>query len=221
MPSGSRRYYTPSEVSGHDRAEDCWVSIFGRVYDLTSLLKEHMTILAQPIINNAGKDISYWFDAETGDVKMHMNPATELRVPYTPMGRFIHIPPPEPDVEWDNTFEVPWWKDDKYVVGKLSQKTRPVMVVNMLTRQEHRLDVCSEETMEEILDRYLDFNAHAGSYTWKRTDSKQIGRELDMSQTLEENGIVDERPTFDDLRIDDEYYIPTVHLYFADDLTVA
>jgi len=110
MPSGSRRYYTPSEVSGHDRAEDCWVSIFGRVYDLTSLLKEHMTILAQPIINNAGKDISYWFDAETGDVKMHMNPATELRVPYTPMGRFIHIPPPEPDVEWDNTFEVPWWK---------------------------------------------------------------------------------------------------------------
>jgi len=95
------------------------------------------------------------------------------------------------------------------------------MVVNMLTRQEHRLDVCSEETMEEILDRYLDFNAHAGSYTWKRTDSKQIGRELDMSQTLEENGIVDERPTFDDLRIDDEYYIPTVHLYFADDLTVA
>lgn len=27
--------------------------------------------------------------------------------------------------------------------------------------------VCSEETMAEILNRYLPYNTHAASYTWK------------------------------------------------------
>jgi hypothetical protein len=107
------------------------------------------------------------------------------------------------------------------MVGSLSAKTRMLAVKNMLTRQQHNLQVCSEETMDEILDRYLDFNSHAGSYTWKRTDSKQVGRVLDMSKTLHDNDIPDERGKFDNLSIDDDYYIPTVHLYFSDDLTVA
>lgn len=96
-----------------------------------------------------------------------------------------------------------------------------LLVKNMLSRQEHALEVCSEETMDEILDRYLDFNAHAGSYVWKRTDSTSIGRVLDMTKTLDENGIPDERGKFDSLSVADDYYIPTVHLYFSDDLTVA
>ena len=35
--------------------------------------------------------------------------------------------------------------------------------------------------MNEILDRYLELNEHAASYTWKR-----LGRPLDMDQTMEE-----------------------------------
>lgn len=107
------------------------------------------------------------------------------------------------------------------MVGSLSSKTRMLGVKNMLTRQEDKIEVCCEESMAEILDRYLDLNSHAGSYTWKRTDSKQVGRVLDMAKTLDENDIPDERPQFEELDIDDDYYIPTVHLYFADDLTVA
>ncbi|KAG8461651.1 hypothetical protein KFE25_001269 [Diacronema lutheri] len=220
MGRAQRRYYTPREVAEHDSAEDCWVSFFGQVHHLTPLLEANKGILAQPIIDHAGQDITHWFDSVTRDVKSYVDPATELRAPYTPMGRFIHVPPLEPTADWVVGFEKPWWKDEQYVVGKLTAMTRPLSVKNMLTRQQHRLEVCAEESMDEILQRYLDCNNHAGSYTWKRTDSKQIGRVLDMGKTLDENGIPDERPTFDALSIDDEYYVPTVHLYFADDLTV-
>lgn len=59
----------------------------------------------------------------------------------------------------------------------MSTKTRKVIVVNTLTRKQDVLSVCSEETIEEIRDRYLPYNAHAGSYTWKRLDKgKRSGR---------------------------------------------
>lgn len=70
--------------------------------------------------------------------------------------------------------------------------------------------------MNEILDRYLELNEHAASYTWKR-----LGRPLDMDQTMEENDIPDESKDFIDLNLDEDSYIPCVHLYYNDDLTVA
>jgi hypothetical protein len=42
------------------------------------------------------------------------------------------------------------------------------------------LEVPSEETIREILNRYLKFNKHGASYIWKR-----LGRPLDMQKTLE------------------------------------
>ena len=86
----------------------------------------------------------------------------------------------------------------------------------MLTKNDDVLEVCSEETMNEILDRYNELNEHAASYTWKR-----LGRPLDMELTLEENDIPDESEEFVDLNIDEDAYIPCVHLYHNDDLTVA
>lgn len=46
-------------------------------------------------------------------------------------------------------------------------------------------------------------------------------RPLDMELTLEENGVADEAEEFAELEIDEDYYIPVVHLYFDDDLTEA
>ena len=40
--------------------------------------------------------------------------------------------------------------------------------------------VCSEESMMELLQRYLDYNSHANSYTWKYN-----GKNLDINQTLQ------------------------------------
>ena len=46
-------------------------------------------------------------------------------------------------------------------------------------------------------------------------------RPLDMSKTLEQNGIYDETKEFERLRIDRDFYVPVLHLYYNDDLTVA
>ena len=42
-----------------------------------------------------------------------------------------------------------------------------------------------------------------------------------MDKNLEENGIPDETDELLELGIDLEEYIPAVHLYFNDDLTIA
>ena len=42
-----------------------------------------------------------------------------------------------------------------------------------------------------------------------------------MSKNLEENGIVDETDELLELGMDLDDYIPAVHLYFNDDLTIA
>ena len=64
---------------------------------------------------------------------------------------------------------------------------RKLTVMNTLTHDEYTLDVAGEETMNEILDRYLVHNSHASSYTWKR-----LGKNLNMAQTMEDNGMIDE-----------------------------
>lgn len=138
-------------------------------------------------------------------------------------------------------------QDERCCIGTLSTRTRRVRVVNTLTEQETLLEVGSEETLEEIQDRYLEHNAHAGSYTWKalkvggpsahgtggasarsRAHARcatlpQDGefRPLDMTLTLEENGVHDESDEFEELSISEDFYIPVLHLYFNDDLTVA
>uniref|UniRef100_A0A4X2K687 Cytochrome b5 domain containing 1 n=1 Tax=Vombatus ursinus TaxID=29139 RepID=A0A4X2K687_VOMUR len=75
-------------------------------------------------------------------------------------------------------------------------------------------EVGALETMWEILHRYLPYNAHAASYTWKFN-----GVNLDMDKTLEQNGIADEDQEFDQLNMDPELYTPALLLYFNDDLT--
>ena len=74
--------------------------------------------------------------------------------------------------------------------------------------------VCSEEIMTEILERYLKYNAHAASYTWKYD-----GRNLDMQRTLEENNIQDDDEDFYKLSMNDDTFLQSVQLYFNDDLT--
>ncbi|XP_066578726.1 cytochrome b5 domain-containing protein 1 isoform X2 [Amia ocellicauda] len=184
------RYYSPYEVSMHNTLEDLWVSYLGKVYDLTPLVREHMgDVLLKPIIEAAGKDISHWFNPKTKDVRTHVDPLTSCLRYYTPGGRFLHVPPSYPCSDWANHFGRPWWRDGRY-------------------------EVCSEETLGEILQRYLRYNAHAASYTWKHE-----GAALDMGRTLQENGLADEDEEFDRLRLDGDLYTPAICLYFNDDLT--
>lgn len=121
--------------------------------------------LVAPMIEKAGSDVTEWFDHLTGDVKYHTDPDTNLKVPFTPMGRFMHVPPKDPTSDWKNDFGTPWWRDQKYLIGSLSKSTRLVRIVNVLSKQEKLLEVCAEENLKEVLDRYLAWNNHADSYT--------------------------------------------------------
>lgn len=46
-------------------------------------------------------------------------------------------------------------------------------------------------------------------------------QELHMNQTLEDNGVVNETSTFEDLQVPSDAFIPVLHVYWNDDLTVA
>ncbi|CAG5929458.1 unnamed protein product [Menidia menidia] len=74
--------------------------------------------------------------------------------------------------------------------------------------------VCSEETLEEIRGRYLPYNGHAHSYTWKHG-----GAPLNMAATLSQNSVPDQDGELDQLRLDRDLEVPAILLHFNDDLT--
>ncbi|XP_022254167.1 cytochrome b5 domain-containing protein 1-like isoform X1 [Limulus polyphemus] len=182
------------------------------IYGTLSL--ELRSPLLRPLLAFGGKDISSWFDDEIGELKQHVDPITNCVIPFTPHGRFIHVPPKQPRTDWCNDFNIPWWKDDRYMVGRLTARSRKICIVNTLTSGKVVMEVCCEETLNEILYRYLTFNCHAASYTWKYQ-----GRPLDMTKTLEENGIPDRSCEIESLRLDEDDFHPFIHIYFNDDLT--
>jgi len=229
---GRSDYYTAKEVSMHNKPSDVWVSFLGNVYDLTSVvssqsreLESDGSSLVFPLIKCAGTDISHWFDETTGDIKKYVDPIKNMKTYYIPQGRFVHVPPAEPVSDWDNSFEVPWWKDATLKVGKLSASTRSLRVKNVLTGHEHLMEVPCEETVGQIRARYLEYNAHAASYTWKAlkpNEEKELEfQNLDMTLNLQDNGIADDQPTFEALGISSDFHTPVIHLYYDDDLTVA
>ncbi|KAK7909468.1 hypothetical protein WMY93_014152 [Mugilogobius chulae] len=187
------KYFTPAEVSAHNVAEDLWVCFLGQVLDLTDLAQRHKgDPLMLPLLESAGKDISSWFDPETKDVRRFIDPVTQCRRYYTPRGRFVHVPP------------------------QAHARTGPGTSAPPGGETRATASVCGEETLQEILGRYLTYNSHASSYTWTHG-----GVALDMSRTLEENGLHDDDLELDQLRLDRELFSPALLLHFNDDLTEA
>jgi cytochrome b involved in lipid metabolism len=62
-PYKIRNYYIPSEVAVHNTGDDCWISMFNQVFDLTKLIQENSaSSLTDPIVLAAGTDITHWFN---------------------------------------------------------------------------------------------------------------------------------------------------------------
>jgi hypothetical protein len=83
-------YFAASEVAQHNTFNDCWLSFFNKVYDVSPLLVEHRSsksfdcylsefvlkfspftlagLLIEPLLKFAGQDITHWFDNKTKDV---------------------------------------------------------------------------------------------------------------------------------------------------------
>jgi len=217
-----RRFYTPEEVKAHNSADDAWFSLFDKVLDLTKLIAKN-TALATPLIDCAGSDISHWFNSKSWTVKSYYSQVKKVALPYIPMGRFIHVPPSEPSSKWctsdsNGLEEIPWWSDTQYIIGNISRNVRKLRVVNTLTQQSDVFEVCGEETIKEIQTRYTEYNTHAQSYTWKYLKDRTFVP-IEMSKTLEQLGIVDESKVFEHAGINQDQYMPVVHIYFNDDLT--
>ncbi|RKO95708.1 hypothetical protein CAUPRSCDRAFT_8931, partial [Caulochytrium protostelioides] len=212
------RWISANERRQHNDITDLWVSWLGSVYDLTPLAQAYADDpLLLPILKRAGQDLSDWFDPATSDLRTHVHPLTGTVAPFTPDGRFLHVPPVMPRADWSSDHVAcPWWLDRQYHLGSLSRQARHIRIVNTLTQQEDVLEVCGEETLTQIQDRYLMVNSHAKGYMWK-----YLGALLDMTLTLQENGIPDETAMLHQLAMDPVAWLPTLHVYFSDDLTVA
>ncbi|CAM6101593.1 unnamed protein product [Calypogeia fissa] len=215
-------WYTAADVSSHCLQSDCWISLLGIVYDITDLFLGSVGYLAEPLIRSAGRDISHWFDPRSKDVKMIVDPEMNMLRYFTPEGRFIHVPPKDPRIDWDTSYEIPWWFDTKYMIGRLSQRTRIICIRNVLISHGILLEVPSEETLHQILERYLVMNNHAKSYTWKAIVTDHHGEfiNVNMDLNLDENGIKDESDEFSSLGMHVDHLVPCIHVYYDDDLTV-
>lgn len=211
-----RRYYLPEDLEPHSTSEDCWVSIHGKVLDVSRLLTAKKgDPLCRPLIKSAGLDISHWFDPNTNNPRQYIDVEQGRHCWSLPEGRFLHVPPELPG-EFEYDFDLPWWCDSQYQIGHLTKKPRLIRIINTLTHHEETLEVPTEETLEEIQRRYMEINKHSQSYTWKDC----YGKLLDLNKTLEANGIKDEGAEYDYLDIPDaDRHIPSILIYFNDDLT--
>jgi hypothetical protein len=225
-----RRVFIPTDLAQHNSRGDCWVAVFGKVLNLSGLiasLPADQAALGDPLIDAAGTDISSWFDPDTGDVRTRVDPVTFQTVPYLPMGRFAHVALPDgsPLPSMPPPPATPWWRDSSLVVGTLSRRVRKAWVVNTLTEQRQLLSFGAEETVQEMQGRFLEFNKHCRSYTWKvllvSPEGKSEFRPLETGLTLAENGCEDTTEELETLGLDPDEHLPVIHLYFNDDLTEA
>ena len=136
-----RRFYLPSEVAEHNTKDNCWISKFNQVYDLTKLIQENWkSELCDPIVLNAGQDITHWFNKETHEPITYIDPETNMTEFLCPTGRYLHIPPKSSHSDTSKEvvkFEVAWWNDaDKYMIGRLTKQVRKIILMNTLTKDE-------------------------------------------------------------------------------------
>lgn len=207
-------YIAPFEVVVHNKENDCWVSVLGKVFDITPLIKQYEgQACVKPLIALAGKDLSQWFDAKTGAIRHRIHPVTGVLTPYCPNGAFPDVQCQVPDAEWREINGPPWWDRSQYQIGILTKRVRPLRIINMLTFHEVQINVCCEDTFNRIQERYSIFNKDPDSYTWRYFD-----KVIDLDKTMEENGIPDDRDSFTEFGMAQNYYVPVVFLYYKDDL---
>ncbi len=91
----------------------------------------------------------------------------------------------------------------------------------MRTRADDVIKVCTEETLNDIKNRYIDYNRNSNSYTWKILNAQGQFITLKSDLTLEQNGIPDESDNYMKLGIDEDLYLPNLLIYYNDDLNEA
>ncbi|XP_022166454.1 cytochrome b5 domain-containing protein 1-like [Myzus persicae] len=205
-------YFLPEEVWSHKTREDCWLTIYGSVKNVSGLIEEfgHDGDLVNPILREAGKDVSYWFEKNgLGEIilKTRLHPETGARVSKLPF-RIPHQPKFEPDVDWEpEIITTPWWADDKYNVGVETVRPINVRVTNPLIKRSATIRICLEDTVRRIMERYSVYNPKIWTYKMK-----YLGKPLNKNLNLSQNGVT--------LKYEDsvEDFVPTLMLHYQERL---
>ncbi|XP_008196009.2 cytochrome b5 domain-containing protein 1 [Tribolium castaneum] len=206
--------YAPFEVIIHNQPTDCWLSLLGKVLDVTPLVREYKDKnCIKPILAFAGKDVSHWFDEKTGEIQHFIHPVTGVQVPYCPHGPLPHVACQVPSTTWRPLEGTPWWLDSKYQIGVLTKMVRPIKIINLLLGRAVVINVCCEDDFFRIQERYSLYTSEPDSYTWVYMDKL-----IEMDKTMDENGIPDDREKMAELGIPKSFFVPSVSLYFNDDL---
>jgi hypothetical protein len=142
--------------------------------------------------------------------------------PYTPEGRFAHVPVPHPTTVDAPLEGLPWWQDESLVVGRVTKGLRKLRIINTLTSQTNYVEFADEETVAEMQNKFLVHNAHCTSYTWKALVEGNF-KVLDPKRTLAQNGIPDDTEELERLGVDPLHpdNVTAIMLFFNDDLTTA
>ncbi|EDV99126.1 cytochrome b5 domain-containing protein 1 [Drosophila grimshawi] len=213
QPIRKMRYYLMDEICIHNKKEDCWIVIYRNVFDLTPMIKDrldHWNCSMDYLVAHAGKDLTHLFH-ENGE------PRTEISLS---TGRPRVLFPPILEVaisEFAKTKHAMWSQDPFYHIGRVTRRPRRIRLINTLTAKVQHMNVCDEDSIYDIQEKYKQrFNHHAGSYEWRKfSNGAKCCGVLNLNGTLDENGLTDDEDC------DVELPPPSIWLYYTDDLTIA
>ncbi|KAL7300740.1 hypothetical protein TKK_0006717 [Trichogramma kaykai] len=194
-----------------------------------------------PPVSIEGLRLRRYVDPDSGKLKFLL-PFTVPRPPHT---KFALVPrrcdwdsgpdvsltirslpkdPCDSNATADDNVTVQCWSDLEHIFnskqyrrGWVTKNPRPCRITNTLTGQGAIISVCEEDSIRRIQERFMFYNPHCRSYTWKYE-----GKALDLDLTLTENGIPDDRDRLLEcgLPTDNESIcVPEIFLFYNDDLT--
>lgn len=130
------------------------------------------------MIQFAGKDLSWAFNHRGEPLK---------RIDQHCENVFVFPPVLEKEDEQSDC----WWRDESNIIAKITSVKRRARIINTLTRKIISMDVCEEDSIKTIKQKYSKkFNRNADQYIWRKTSPSNgnIGC-LDMSKTLSQNDL--------------------------------
>lgn len=217
-------FFLRDEVILHNKKDDAWAIVNGKVIDISSLFCEFSIKVwnslypyaslklkfelfcifkknsLKHLLIFAGKDLSHFFHKTNGEPKTRIT-VNGTRIPLLPAA-FV-------TTDSGNYY---WWNDPCLVLGQITARPRKLRIINTLTTKTQLMTVCEEDTLQVIRQKYYKYNWHLDGYHWNRFDSergKYFG--LCMDKTLTENGFLYEN----------DYVPPSIWLKFKDDKSVA
>jgi hypothetical protein len=130
------------------------------------------------LVKFAGKDLSIYFDNQNE--------------PLERVNQYLkNVPVFPPAFEKESDDHDFWWQEEKYVIGKITCLERHVRIINTLTRKTISMNVCEEDSITKIKQKYTKFfNSNAENYVWRKTSSSDLKPgHLFMNKTLTQNDI--------------------------------